>query len=229
MRLISLCFWITVILTAVQDASASEIIHLADYHFVSEEDFAVSVRSVRPKATNADITSEYEGFLKDVDQVQREQMVVIRKLIKEHGLSHVYAEGLTKPMSQMAWVQHLKTPRKPSDDVFGRFMAEQRRRDLLAIGAAGRLYLSGALEDVLPCETEEMLKKADPVRDGKLVLDEKEIEEREAAIVERLLKANTRVVLIVLGAGHDLSDNVTNGVEVRRVEVEGLRQKRRAD
>src|SRR5690606_1054283 len=149
--------------------------------------------SVRPEATDAEISSQYEAFLKDVEKVQKQQRVVLRQLVKKYGLNHVYAEGLIKPMSQMAWVQHLKTPQKPSDGAFGKFMVEQRRRDLLAIGAAGRPYLSGDLGDVLACETEEMLRKVAPVRSGRLVLDKKVIEERESAIVYRLLAAQANV------------------------------------
>jgi hypothetical protein len=71
------------------------------------------------------------------------------------------------------------------------------REDLLQIGAAGRLYLDGEIDDVLPLEDRAAWRVAKPV-DG--VIDPKANEARERAMANRL----PRRAVIVLGVGHDL-------------------------
>ena len=82
------------------NASATEIIHIADYHYVNREDFTASVRTVRPDATEEEIADEHVEFLKDVERIQTQQMKALRKLIKEHGIRTVYAEGYVRPISK---------------------------------------------------------------------------------------------------------------------------------
>jgi hypothetical protein len=66
------------------DQPAHRIVHLRDWHFVPRDLFALD---------NPD--GSYAEFLQQVDAVQQEQMVVLRCLIKDHGLRRVFAEGLT--------------------------------------------------------------------------------------------------------------------------------------
>jgi hypothetical protein len=84
---------------------------------------------------------------------------------------------------------------------------EQHRLDLLQIGAAGRLYLSGELKAVEALDDADALAASKPqIVDGKLQL-EVLAEEREDAQVRRLV-AHGPVTVAIFGGGHDLSDNV---------------------
>lgn len=81
---------------------------------------------------------------------------------------------------------------------------EEHRMTLLRVGAAGQLMLDEKLT-VLPCEGREYENR--PIKDGKLVLDQKVIETREDAIVRNLIKRGGTCVL-VLGGAHALADNI---------------------
>ena len=84
----------------------------------------------------------------------------------------------------------------------------QLRRDLLQIGAAGRLLMEGKIEAILPLEDVAAYKAANPVaKDGAVALDQNRIEARQDAQAKRLLGAG-KIALIILGGAHDLSDNL---------------------
>lgn len=74
---------------------------------------------------------------------------------------------------------------------------------LLKIGAAGRLYLSGELGEVLPLEDEQVFERARPSAMPNPAANEA----REDAQVRAAL-AHGLFAFIVLGGGHDLTDNV---------------------
>ena len=76
------------------------------------------------------------------------------------------------------------------------------------MGAAGRLLISGELEDVLPLEDADALKKAKPISpSGGVKLDPVKIEALHGAQVKVALK-ETQVAVIVLGGAHDPSESV---------------------
>lgn len=76
---------------------AQTVIHLRDWHFLVRDVFDADVQSVNDEPISSDELDElYEDFLREVEQVQAEQMVILRFLIRHHGLRQVYSEGLTK-------------------------------------------------------------------------------------------------------------------------------------
>ena len=86
----------------------------------------------------------------------------------------------------------------------------QQRIDLLRIGAAGRLLVSGDLDDVVSLEDANAFREADPDgMDGTVAIDPNKNEQREDEQVETLLACPSSLKLVVLGGGHDLSDNLT--------------------
>lgn len=90
----------------------------------------------------------------------------------------------------------------------------QQRIDLLRLGAAGRLLLAGEVETVMPLEDAALHEAANPVGDeSAVVIDAAAMEAREDAHVRSAIAAGPCAV-IVLGAAHDLSDNV------RRIALE---------
>ena len=94
-------------------------------------------------------------------------------------------------------------------------MLEEYRRDVLQLGAAGQMFLSGEITNIRPSESLEAYEQADPLKDGIVVLDEKVIERRQDVIVN-VLTANN-VSLVILGGAHDLANNLPADVEYCRV------------
>jgi hypothetical protein len=81
------------------------------------------------------------------------------------------------------------------------------RLDLLRIGAAGQLRITGELAEVLPLDDAESLDRANPLREGIVLLDSDAIEARQDAQVRELMKAG-EFAFVILGGAHDLSDNL---------------------
>ena len=74
--------------------------------------------------------------------------------------------------------------------------------------------MQGELNEIVPLDDDETHKAANPVLGGKVVLSAETIGAREEAMVTRLLASDEPVLVIVLGAAHDLGTRL----ERRRVE-----------
>jgi hypothetical protein len=74
----------------------ARLVQLRDWHYVTKEWFAKDMHlgAGRPPMAS-DFDLRYQDFLVGVEQVQMEQMAILRCLIKYHGLKRVYIEGLT--------------------------------------------------------------------------------------------------------------------------------------
>jgi hypothetical protein len=169
------------------------IVHIADWHWV-----------------------EGKNDLELLERIQQQQMDAIRKL----EVREVWVEGQSDKTiddfrQHILKLRKVEFPPADSDDPTDQLILDTYRQDLLQIGAAGRLYLNGEIDDVLPLEDHAAWQAAKPV-DG--VIDPKANEERERAMVNRL---PSRAV-IVLGAGHDLFKWLPGEVECRVERVEAL-------
>lgn len=81
---------------AVTQPPANKVIHVCDWHYVPKELFAVNLRSIPGESYNDDeIDKLYAAHLDEVEAVQKEQIELLRELIREHQLQHVWVEGLT--------------------------------------------------------------------------------------------------------------------------------------
>ena len=209
------------------------IIHLRDWHFISKELFAIDHHV--EALNDEELDQQYHEFLKQVDSVQLEQMTLLRTLIQQHGLKRLYCEGLTskdmpnyrekigvlKDMEtnqiaqlkrQLIEVRELFVGRPdPEAEVM-----EAKILDLLygsywrlvEMGAAGRLLVSGEIEEVLPMEDHELLDSANPITsDGQVRFDAEKVKARRDAIVKNVLKAGS-FGMMILGGDHDLTENV---------------------
>ncbi|QDT24414.1 hypothetical protein [Gimesia chilikensis] len=188
------------------------VIHLLNWHFVSKEDYAADISDLSDgKMTEDEIDKRYFEFLNDVEAVQKEQKQILRYLIKHHKVRSVYMEGLTEK-NLSAFNRFIKTLREfevpDGDGAFDLFLKEQYRRDCLQMGAAAQLQTQGLLESVLPLENAEAFEAANPFgTDGKIRFDEAAEEKREDVMVKILMKGQG-IKVIVLGGGHDLSNNL---------------------
>jgi hypothetical protein len=163
------------------------IIHLRDWHFVPRELCQIEGIS-------------FEKVLADAAAVQESQLAIARRLIKAHGLTAVYSEGLSKQS-----VSDLKLRLDVLKDIPAKVLAESGeavKHLSLEVGTPGRLWLAGDIADVLPLEDEAELQAAKPVVNGKLAPNKAKIEARREAMVAQLPKEG--LALIVLGGSHDL-------------------------
>ena len=229
------------------------IIHIADWHFVPKDDFAADLRSQSSEPISDEaIDRQYAEHLDEVEAIQSEQIEFLRTLIQKHGLKRIHIEGLAEKeefifdakVSALRKVGlelvELRNEKKqflalgdPDDDtrkiIDGIEEIEaQHRSDLLHLGAAGRLLLSGEIEAVLPLENAAAHAASNPVSDdGSVALDQEKIEAREDAQA-RLLLDGEPVAIIILGGAHDLSGNVERlsggKAEYIRLEVKAWKQ-----
>jgi len=102
------------------------------------------------------------------------------------------------------------------------------RLDLLRIGAAGQLHVSGVLHEVLPLDDAGLLDEADPVTEaGRVDLNPAAIEARQDAQVRTLLEAGP-FAFVILGGAHDLEDNIAGQSDGCEYVVVTTREYRRA-
>ena len=73
-----------------------KVFHVCDWHYVAKELFAADLRSTPGQSySDEEIEKLYAAHLDDVEAVQNEQVELIKELIREHQLQHVWVEGLT--------------------------------------------------------------------------------------------------------------------------------------
>jgi len=87
-------------------------------------------------------------------------------------------------------------------------LQQSHRRLVLEWGAAFILHLDGKLDGVVPLDDAKFLAAANPVKaDGTIKADPDAVAGRERAMVVLALQAG-KVVVIVCGGSHDLTDAV---------------------
>ena len=171
---------------------AKRIIHVRNAHFISKEDFAVW----EPALSRRLAGERYAELLTKLEILHWREMTLFHCLAKDHGLKHVHLEG------------YCDTEKSRTDfsELFLAAGQPNAKRDLmLQLGPVGRLFLDGKVSKPLPCEEEALLDAAKP--QGRL-LNRQHVEAREDAIVRNLLQRSEPVTVVLLGADHDLRDNV---------------------
>lgn len=210
----------TVEITRVKGMPRRQIIHILNWHFVERAAFVADIQTAAEKPlTDAELEQEWASFLDDVESIQSQQEALLRALVSSHGIEAVYLEGIATDQELEGYLNlaaRLKDWKEPSgDDVLSEFLRQQFREDSLLLGAASRV---DGLE-IRPAEDADAMESANPVNGGKVHFDAAARERRESAIVRKVLAEGSPVVVLVLGGGHDLADNVPPGVDVVRVGV----------
>lgn len=209
------------------------IIIVANVSFVSRDDFIADLADARggPASDEESDDLQFAAFLDDVEDIQREQVTILRDLIAEHGIKAVYLEGVTDAnvdlfrsrVKELAEIDAtaLELALHNTDDFGERAAAmvslEAYERDILETGAVGQLVMTGEIE-VLPLDDEALMDAADPTKNG-WRFDGADNDAREAAMVKRLL-AGGPVVVVVLGQAHDLRSELVAACPTCRLEVE---------
>jgi hypothetical protein len=188
-----------------------KLVHICDWHWISREAFLLD-------GGEAD---EYDAFLNQVETVQQEQMKALRAL----GVKKVYMEGESEKtiVRFRERVKTLKELRLPtSDSPVDQLVRELYREDLLQIGAAGRLFLSGEIDEVAPLEDHQAWRAANPAKNGKVEFNEEANKRREQVMVAKIAKEKEAV--IVLGSEHQLSKLLPKDVAYTRVVVKSVKR-----
>jgi hypothetical protein len=157
-------------------------------------------------------------------------MALLRSLIRHHGLTVVFVEGVP-PADLVGFRDAAVTLRGMEAEEIPRLrrkieearelgqagesivatmqgLLDDHQRRLLMMGSAGRLLMSGELDDVAAMEDPMVFAAADPVTaDGAVEFDAAKREAREDALVRAML-APRRAAVCVLGGDHNLADNV---------------------
>lgn len=211
------------------------IIHLANTHFVSRDDFGADLRAQNDSIPEADIEARYAAFLDAVERLQNDQAWHLRELIRQHGIRQVFVEGVTEANVAAFRGKAEELADFDFDAVYRRMTADDTefadralaivemdafQSHKLQLGAVGQLLMAGDV-DVLPLDDEALMDAADPTKNG-WQFDGPENAAREAAMVRKLL-AGGPVVVAVLGSGHDLADEIKAAnpqAEYRRIDVE---------
>ncbi len=187
--------------------------------------------------TDDEIDRLHQELLLEVELVQLEQMAVLRCLIKRHGLKRVFSEGfspdeLENYKDRIAVLRSMENEQVPqvrkqlaevrsliegstgerlvqAQAIETQLLAllDKHKHRILEMGVAGRLLISGDLEDVLPLEDADALEKAKPVTPSGVKLDTEKIEARHDAQVKLVVKEGP-VAVIILGGAHDLSASI---------------------
>jgi hypothetical protein len=230
------------------------LIHLRDFHHVPCDLFALELGG-QGAISEEEIELRYQEHLLQVELVQLEHLALLRCLARRHGLRRVYVEGMTpegvKNFREMVaahkkvetglyeqlqdvheilqdakegTARHAKG-KEVAKEVLG--LLERFQLDVLPLGTAGRLLMSGDIEEVLPLDDAKLLEDAKPIGpDGRYRLDPAKLSARHDGQVQTALKGGP-FALVILGGAHDLSESVRRhggSCEYLRVTTERYRE-----
>ena len=204
---------VSLVVHKATDQATHRIIHIRNWHFVRKDAFVADLQDLNDnKLSEDELDERYIQFLNHVEAIQKGQRQLLEYLIDHHGLKTVFLEGISeeelpKFNKFITTLRDFDQNKPKGETPIEQFLLWQYRRDRLEVGAAGQLLMAGRLEAILPAEEAMAFKQANPVgEDGKVTFDEKLNEAREDAIVRQLLKGGP-IAVVILGGGHDLSDN----------------------
>jgi hypothetical protein len=214
---------------------ARRLIHLRDFHYVPRDLFALELRG-QGAISEEEMDLRYQEHLLQVELVQLEQLALLRCLARRHGLRRVCVEGMTpegvKNFREMVAAhkkvetglyeqlqdvhgilqdakegteRHAKA-KEITKEVLG--LLEGFQLDVLPLGTAGRLLLSGDVEEVLPLDDARLLDEAKPIDlAGRFRLDPAKLSARHDGQVRAALKRGA-FALVILGGAHDLTESL---------------------
>lgn len=175
------------------DMPNQRIVHLVDCSLPSQAEFLHCLRKMKDGGIDApQLESLYDDYRQQIELMQIEQMVVLRCLIKQHGLRRVFVEGVANlPMGQ--------------------------KFSPLEVGTAGQLLMSRELQHVIPLDDTEVSEKPGIKRqlvsqvDNNSVVHSKIRQKKTAADLDQQIRTvldHGNFGLIVVD-DHDLTENVS--------------------
>jgi hypothetical protein len=199
------------------------IIHVRDWPLIPGDRFAAQLRA-QPFLGDDQLDLLLDQMLVEVEQVQAEQIVLLRCLALHHGLRAVFAEGLSaadlpayreeverqRALTQQLPQWHYESLRlqKGHNEQAGRSeavlhgMLAERRLTLLGLGAPGRLWAAEQIAEVLPLEVDKSR-----TAEGGLRLEAGEARARAEGRVQTALQQGPLAVLVLRG-DQDLTESI---------------------
>lgn len=182
------------------------IIHLRDWHYVDFVSFEADLRDSDPDMTDSELRRAYLDHLRQVQAVQAEQRQVIRRLTSA-GVRTVYLEGLTpdiEPVFPLICRTVCTENEPPRSQLF-----ELPNR--LAMRSAGQLLAAGEPLTIRAADSDETLAACNPIDKSGEYRDvpARAIEQREDHMIKAASRLPGEAVLLLLGGGHDLRDNMS--------------------
>jgi hypothetical protein len=200
----------------------TKIIHVKNWHWVPKRDFAIGLQQSNPYLTGEELERRYATFLDDVEELQREQVILIRELAMQHVLRSAFYEGVTPdnmPSFELAERRATRLHKLEGqlkdlgdDPEVNRVRRElmqliqELRHEVLQLGAIGTLIREGSLESVIPLESTATIEAANPITaDGHMRANPAAMKAREDEMVRRILVGGP-IAIVVLGGDHDLTE-----------------------
>ena len=186
------------------------IIHIRDWHFIEYAEFKADVED----EIGADqIENQYVVFAREVQAIQDQQELFLNAMVKV-GHRDVWIEGLI-PEFERAFIHICHAAARNG---------LYETPNPISVGAAARLFVKQQIK-VHALDTDKGLRLTRPLdAAGKLrEVSVADIEKREDLMIHRLRDYNG-VAIVVLGGGHDLSNNVPQGMKLVTVSVKGYRK-----
>lgn len=175
------------------------LVHILDWHYVPKDLYGVDYGLV-----GDELDAKYAAFLDDVEKVRDEQVKLLRRLVKDHGLKTIFSEGLSKG--------DMPEYHKMMKALKGGEKNPALRAYWLEVGSPGSLFWEA---EILPLDDAAALEAGNPLGQNKVL-------ERQRAMVRNAL-GDRDFALVVLGAGHDLVGVLPGDCEYVRVKVNGIK------
>ena len=212
------------------------IVHINDYHSLPRPRFAKAVQIVCPDLLSKEEFHDWhQSHADQVELLQASQAKLLLWLVDYHGVREVFQEGISEEnvpelMGRVDLLRKIAPERQRLDrerlalsqqiseaEAAGRdSSALRKRRDelvtirdyVLNCGAIGELLIERPAVRILPAEDTQAYEQARAgLYDPSYRLGDRRFQARDAAIVHNLL-SHGPCAIIVLGAAHDLSDEV---------------------
>lgn len=160
------------------------IVHLLDWHLGDEKQ-------------RAD-----DEHLEQVERVQVEHLVILEEFL-DRGIETFGVEGLTADEVE-TWDDRIQELR---GNPHAALTDRQRRLELAELGVTARLQVLGQKVNTFGLDSWKELEDATPKKvNGGWVFDQVKVRARRVAIVRNCVATGKDVVVIILGAAHDLRD-----------------------
>lgn len=202
-----------------------QLIHILNYHYLPPETFRADLLAADASLSDVEIESEFASFLDEVELLQQEQVQVLRRLITEQGIRHVYLEGLTEEnrdrfLESIEQMRAFERNLPAGDSGIELLLLDEHRQQTLLVGAVGRLLLAGDRFEVHAADDEGAYAAANPVADGTVRLDLDAQAKREQRMAERLGADGHNLAVLICGGAHDLGEELNPpGAEVEYIRV----------
>lgn len=206
-------------------AAADErlIIHVDDYHTVEMGHFYPDQYNQHPAFDKHLIRLSYSNHKNDVSSFQQRQREILLELIEKYELDSLYQARLVNGDTQEfdKTVSRAKSLLQQFEKIEST-LQKRSNADLSvawSIGNSGQFLVEQIIKHVHPVEDAKLLADANPMKSGQFIIDEEAYEARENFIIQQMLKSDDQVMILICSRGNDFSDNIPQGVELKRIEI----------